>query len=128
MSTLLQKSWPITKSPVAALDGLAPTIENPRRRVRVRLAYSINPPMDFDLVSDELHGRTLSEAIGVLLERADPYAAGAIRQTLADPAALVEVNEQPVQLDEEIDPFLVREVVLLGVSRAMRGGLCRAMM
>jgi len=132
MSTLLQKSWPITETPAAApardepartaLDRLAPNIERLERRMRVLLGHSINPPMEFDLASDELRGRTLSEAIEALLERADPYVAGAIRQTLADPAALVEVDDQPVRLDEGIDPFLGHEVVSLGVSRAMRGG------
>ncbi len=95
------------------------------RRLRVSLQHSVNPPLRFELSASEteaLRGRSLEEAIDVVLERAGDRAADAIRATLSDPAALIEVGQAPADPRARVDAFLEREEVELGISRAMRGG------
>jgi hypothetical protein len=96
------------------------------QRVRVTLEHSVNAPMTFELGADELNGRTLTETIETLLQRTDPLTANSIRQTLSDPAALIEVHQgesnRPARPDERIDTFIAQGEVSLGVSRSMRGG------
>jgi hypothetical protein len=109
----------------AALDRIG-TAE---RRLRITLAHSVNTPMEFDLSAEEaeqLRGQTLGQTIESLLGRIDPLVATTIRQTLRDPAVVVEVQQsgerRPALATERIDPLIEEEEVSLGVSRAMRGG------
>src|SRR5438876_12004307 len=89
----------------AAINRLAAA----EQRLRITLEHSVNPPMQFDFSAEEaclLRGRTLSETIEKICKRADPFVAESIRQILTDPAALVEVGNQPARLSERIDQYL----------------------
>lgn len=77
----------------AATQAVLERLTAAEQRVRVTLEHSVNAPMTFELGADELSGRTLTETIETLLQRTDPLTANSIRQTLSDPAALIEVHQ-----------------------------------
>lgn len=111
-------------------EQAAESIRRADSRMKLRLTVGITDPIELDLDAEEqeeLQGRTLGGALGMLLDRANDMQADAIRDTLEDPLSILEVNTaegtRPARRGDKIDEFLRQDTLDMNISRPMRGGL-----